>query len=122
MASRKLSAIYDAALAPAGLTLAQYALMRAVKSNQPVSLTDLGRELELERSTVGRNVKVLERLGALALTRGSEDQREAVVMLTESGTTMLEAALPLWQGCQATIRNQLGTGLDETIQALMNVV
>lgn len=59
-ASRRLTAIYDAALAPLGVNLAQFSLLRTIRRTEPVSLTRLGHETELDRSTVGRNVRVLE--------------------------------------------------------------
>ena len=77
-AARKATALYDEALAPAGLNLAQYGLMRRIERAGAVSLTELGRMAELDRSTVGRNVKVLERLLLVRLSP-AKDQREAAV-------------------------------------------
>ena len=91
-ASRKVSSMYDEALAPLGINVAQFSLMRRVAARAPVSLTDLAALLELDRSTVGRNVKVLERHGWVASARG-RDQREAV----------LDAGAPLWKEAQARI-------------------
>jgi DNA-binding MarR family transcriptional regulator len=62
-ATRKVGAVYDNALAPLGINIAQYSLLRLVEHCQPVSFTELGRIAELDRSTVGRNVRVLERMG-----------------------------------------------------------
>ena len=80
-AARKTTALYDSALAPVGINVAQFALLRRIERAQPVSLTELGRLADLDRSTVGRNVKVLERLGLVRLA-SAEDQREAPVTLT----------------------------------------
>ena len=60
-AARKTTALYDF-LEPAGVTLAQYSLLRKIERAGTVSLTKLGRLAELDRSTVGRNVKALEEL------------------------------------------------------------
>ena len=79
-AARKTTALYDAALAPAGVTLAQYSLMRRIERAGTVSLTQLGRLAEFDRSTVGRNVKALEGLGFVRLG-SADDQREAAVVL-----------------------------------------
>ena len=87
-AARKTTALYDAALEPAGLTLAQYSLLRKIERAGTVSLTELGRMADLDRSTVGRNVKVLERLRLVRLTP-AKDQREAAVRLAPAGAKAL---------------------------------
>jgi hypothetical protein len=60
-ASRKATALYDEALAPVDLTSRSSACCGR-SNGGTVFLTALGRLAELERSTVGRNIKVLQRL------------------------------------------------------------
>ncbi len=107
-ASRRLTAIYDEALLPVGVNVAQYSLLQHIGGKGPLSLTELGRLTELDRSTIGRNVKVLQRMG---LVRGADgdDQREAMVRLSPAGDRLLAAALPLWEGAQAKVREVLGS-------------
>jgi DNA-binding MarR family transcriptional regulator len=107
-AARKIGARYDAALAPVGINIAQYSLLRTISRRQPISLTELGRKLELDRSTMGRNVRVIEKMGLVELGRG-EDQREAMVALSDRGHEVLRAAEPLWALCQKEIGQRLGT-------------
>jgi DNA-binding MarR family transcriptional regulator len=107
-ATRRLGAIYDAALAPLGINIAQYSLLRRIRHYQPISLTELGRVAELDRSTVGRNVRVLERANLVTTKSGEKDQREAVVMLADRGAAVLEAAEPVWEQCQRAIEDRLG--------------
>jgi DNA-binding MarR family transcriptional regulator len=112
-ATRRLGAAYDAALAPLGINIAQYGLMSLIQQSEPVSLTDLGRMAELDRSTVGRNVRVLERIGLAKSGRGRVDQREAVVSLTKRGAQMLDEATPIWESCQSELASRLGSaGID----------
>lgn len=106
-ASRKTTAIYDSALAPAGMTLAQYSLMRRIDYAGSLSLTELGRVAELDRSTVGRNVRVLEKLG-LAQATTAEDLREAAISLTPAGAQALTAAESLWGDAQRQVEALLG--------------
>lgn len=120
-ASRRIAAIYDAALEPLGINVAQFSLLRMIERRQPVSLTDLGRLAELDRSTMGRNVRVLERMGLAEVGRG-EDQRESVVRLTVAGADLLARAAPLWEASQRAIEDRLGPerieALDELLQAV----
>lgn len=118
-ATRRVSAIYDAALEPVGVNIAQFSLLRRIVRAEPVTLTELGRMAELDRSTVGRNVRVLERMGLVALGRG-EDQREATVTLTEGGRKVLREGGPLWDQAQNTVEARLGTGTTRDLRALLN--
>ncbi|RYE33504.1 MAG: MarR family transcriptional regulator [Hyphomicrobiales bacterium] len=106
-AARKIGSRYDAALAPVGINIAQYSLLRTIARREPISLTELGRKLELDRSTMGRNVRVIEKMGLVELGRG-EDQREATVALRYRGHEVLRAAEPLWAHCQEEVGQRLG--------------
>jgi len=116
-AARKATALYDEALAPAGVNVAQYSLLRRIERGGLVSLTELGRLSELDRSTIGRNARVLERLG-LARLAAADDKREATVSLTKKGVEALTRARPMWEAAQANIEAALGAGGAETLRAL----
>jgi len=118
-AARKATAFYDATLAPAGLNVAQFALLRRIERAGSPSLTELGRLAELDRSTVGRNVKVLERLG-LVLMANAEDQREAAVALAPAGVEALRRAAPLWEEAQHYVEAALGAEGAEALRTLAN--
>ncbi len=118
-AARKTTALYDAALAPLGINLAQYSLMRRIERAAPLSLTELGRLVELDRSTVGRNVRVLARLKLVRLEAG-EDQREAAVSIAPAGGAMLERAAPLWRKAQHDVESLLGAEGANALRALAN--
>lgn len=102
-----MTALYDEALAPLGLGLAQYSLLRKVERAGPVSLTALARLAELDRSTVGRNVKVLEKSGLLRFDHGA-DLREALVALTDAGRDILDRSAKPWAEAQALVEAKIG--------------
>ena len=106
-ATRRLTAAYDAASQPVGITLGQFSLLRTVSRHGPLSLTDLARRMELDRSTVGRNVRVVERLGLLQ-PAASPDLREAAIALSPEGRRVLAEATPLWAGVQSAVEARLG--------------
>jgi DNA-binding MarR family transcriptional regulator len=118
-AMRRVSAVYDEALAPVGINIAQYSLLRCVEQLQPATLTALGRAQELDRSTIGRNIRVLEKMGLVTLGRG-EDQREAVVALSDAGRDALSRSEPLWEEVQAGFERRLGPEFSETLQATLS--
>lgn len=120
-AARKATAIYDEALSPAGMTIAQFRLLRILERQGPVSLTELGRLAELDRSTIGRNLRLLERMGLVSLARG-RDQREAMASLDAAGKAALATAVPLWAEAQSRIETSLGADAGERLHALLQAL
>ena len=117
-ATRKLTAIYDEAMAPVGINIAQFALLRRIDRAAPLSLTELAQSAELDRSTVGRNVKVLERMGLVASAAGS-DQREATITLTAAGCAVMKDGAPLWDEAQRRIEARLGAARSAQLKTLL---
>lgn len=120
-ASRKLTALYDAALEPAGIGLTQFSMLRNLRREGPCSLTRLAGIVELDRSTLGRNMRVLEKRGLVAMQPG-RDQREATLNLTEAGQAMIDRGLPLWQKTQGSVRNKLGADGVAQLEALLGAL
>ncbi len=92
-AARGVSRHYDEALAGFGVNVAQFSLLRHLQRLDRPSITTLAEAMGLERSTLGRNLRVLEAEGLLALVDG-DDQRNRVVLLTEAGKQLLCDAHP----------------------------
>lgn len=118
-ATRRLGAAYDEVLAPFGINIAQFSLLRMMSRSGPISLTELGKIAELDRSTIGRNVRVIERMGLVETRRGDNDQREALVKLTPHGKQVYDEAALYWENCQRAIESRLG---GEKIKALQDIV
>lgn len=102
-ATRALTAAYDAALAPAGLRVTQFSLLRTLERLGPQPITRLAAEAALDRSTMGRNLDPLERRGLVRVAVGEADGRERVAHLTEAGAAAIEAALPHWRAVQEQV-------------------
>ncbi len=117
-AARKTTVIYDEALAPAGIGLAQFSLLRKIERSGRLSLSELGRLASLDRSTVGRNVKVLRRMGLIEIGLG-DDHREATVTLAEKGRAVLRIGAPLWDAAQRRVELALGDGGVDTLRVLL---
>lgn len=106
-AARALTESYDAALAPSGLTAPQFALMRAIGRLGRPTIGALAEATGLDRSTLGRNLRVLERSGLVAIDPG-RDERTRVVGITGAGRAAVAAALPLWADLQDRVAEALG--------------
>jgi DNA-binding MarR family transcriptional regulator len=105
--SRALTQFYDQMLEPSGIKVTQLSLLRAVRRLDSPNISALADELELDRTTLGRNLAVIERNGLVAVAPG-DDLRERTVSLTAAGEAALAAAAPLWDAAQARIAERLG--------------
>lgn len=104
---RLVSQVFDAALRPVGLKGTQFGLLVAIRAMQPVPLSRLAERIGLDRTTLTRNLALLERAGLVSTSRGS-DQRERILDLTAHGTSVLGGAYPIWKATQARIEERMG--------------
>jgi DNA-binding MarR family transcriptional regulator len=111
-AAQALTSLYDEALAPHGLKVTQFALLSAVKRHGEPNLTRLAVAMGLDRSTLGRNLRVLEGLGLVSLSPG-DDQRDRVVALTADGRERLRAATGAWKKVQEFLSSALGADTEQ---------
>jgi DNA-binding MarR family transcriptional regulator len=70
-------------------------------------LTKLAKLTVTERTTLTRNLTILEKKGFILIEPGS-DRRQRQVTITEQGLEVLTAAIPLWEKAQAHIEKGLG--------------
>jgi DNA-binding MarR family transcriptional regulator len=106
-AALAVTQIYDEALRPSGLKITMFRLLRRISEAGQPTISELARIVDLDRSTLGRNLKVLERLGHVQLA-GGQDERSKIVSLTTRGKTKFEKALPLWTKAQRSMQSWLG--------------
>jgi DNA-binding MarR family transcriptional regulator len=106
-AARAVTQLYDEALRPRGLRSTQFGILGATMALEPVTVTKLAESTVTDRTTLTRNLKLLERRGLLRIRPGN-DRRERAVALTDRGREALAKAYPLWQKAQARIVKGLG--------------
>jgi DNA-binding MarR family transcriptional regulator len=114
-ANRAVTQFYDEMLRPTGIRVTQYSLLTALKIIGPVLVTDLAEKIVMDRTTLSRNLDVMEKQGLVNVAPG-EDRRTRWVTITEPGSAVLLEAYPLWQQAQAKIRESMG---EERLQVLM---
>ena len=108
MAARSLTQMYDAYLAPAGLRATQFSILSAVAFKEPVALGHLAELLVMDRTTLTRNLKPLERHGLVLGERAADDGRRRDLRLSAAGHELLQRALPLWHEAQSRFVDGFG--------------
>lgn len=112
VASRTVIAVYRPVLEPLGLTHPQYLVMLALWGEEPLSVTELSRRLDLDAGTLSRLLKRLEAAGLLRRDRSRTDERSLAVALTEQGRDLRERALDV----PGTVLERLGMDLEELME------
>ncbi|MDD0844267.1 MarR family winged helix-turn-helix transcriptional regulator [Pseudomonas sp. Gutcm_11s] len=118
-ASRCVTRIYDEALADVGLNAAQFSLLRNLQRLQSPSISMLAEAMGLDRSTLGRNLRVVEGMGLVQLGGGA-DQRSREVLLSEAGRQVLERGAALWERAQQEVALRLGADKRAALMLLLD--
>jgi DNA-binding MarR family transcriptional regulator len=107
-AARVITRLYDAALRPSGLGVAQFTLLQALNTAPGMSQKQLASLLEIDSTTLTRTLEPLRRAGWLRSTAG-DDRREVHLALTAAGKRAYRRGLPYWERAQGEFVRALGT-------------
>ncbi len=117
-ASRALTQLYDDAMAPSGLRVTQFSLVRALLRRGPMRITDLAAVALLDRTALSRTLEPLVEQGLVRIAPG-RDARTREVAITRAGKAAYERALPYWEDAQKTVRRKLGEPRIEVLVGLL---
>jgi len=107
-ASRAVTRSFDEAVRPLGIKATQFALLVAVSERSCASTTEHAERLGMERTTMVRNLQLLEKQGYI---KSQLDGLRRIPALTRLGREILMKALPLWRAAQDRLRADLGPNL-----------
>jgi len=107
---RVLTRIYDGAVRDQGVTAAQVSMLVAIELGGPTNAAWVGRRLEIEKSTVSRN---LARLLAAGLVEDADGLR-----VTARGAAMIRTCYPLWKRAQQQAQALLGPDAAKFLSAI----
>ncbi|BBA33072.1 transcriptional regulator, MarR family [Methylocaldum marinum] len=114
-ASRAVTQLYDDTLRPAGIRVTQFSLLVAASLAGPTTVSRLAEIAVMDRTTLTRNLEILEKLDLIEIAPG-KDRRTRVVDITGKGQEALSKALPLWKEAQSRVVNALGESRWRTLQ------
>ncbi|HET9595069.1 MAG TPA: MarR family winged helix-turn-helix transcriptional regulator [Anaeromyxobacteraceae bacterium] len=106
-ATRAVSGLFDEAMRPTGLRISQLGVLVALALAEEATVSRLAALLDLDRTTMTRNLAPLERQGLVASGAG-DDARNRHLRLTEKGSEKLARALTVWGRVQQRVVAGLG--------------
>ncbi|HEV7393379.1 MAG TPA: MarR family winged helix-turn-helix transcriptional regulator [Burkholderiales bacterium] len=115
-----MTQLYDACLAPFGLTVNQFSILSRLRRTGPRSINTLAREMLVDRTTLGRNVRPLEREGLLELAPDEADKRSWALTLTPAGVKRVETAREGWKKAQQRFEQAYGAERAADLRRLLN--
>lgn len=123
-ASRVLARVYDDALREIGLEMSQVPVLAAVaiSGERGLKVTEVARALVMDRTSVTRAIRPLEKAGLLRVARSPDDARSKIVMLTRAGERTLRDAYPRWKRTTRRIREVLGATRVDALRAELSAL
>jgi DNA-binding MarR family transcriptional regulator len=98
-AARHISQIYDSHLSAEGLKTQQYSILAKLNRLGPMSINELAKLMVMDRTTLGRAIRPLERDKLLTI-EADEDARRRKLKLTSAGEKRLKSAAERWRDAQ----------------------
>jgi DNA-binding MarR family transcriptional regulator len=121
-AARHVTQFYDAFLLPAGLRTTQFSILAKLRRLGPMAIKALAAEMIMDRTTLGRNIRPLQRQGLIAVAPGLTDRRRKEVRLTDAGRERLRAAIAGWNEAQNRFDTVFGAKRAADLRELLHIV
>jgi DNA-binding MarR family transcriptional regulator len=120
-ASRRLSQLYDSALAPTGLKSTQYSVLSEISrwTETPPTVRQLADALVMDRSTLGHNLRPLERDQLVSMAGVETDRRRRHVVLTQKGVATFAEAKKLWRTAQNHFEKTFGATQSAELRGIL---
>jgi len=99
-AARHVTQFYDGYLAAAGLRATQFSILVRLRRLGPTTINALAEQMVMDRTTLGRNIKPLEREGLIVTRTGEKDRRSKEMHLMPAGAARVRAGVKAWAAAQ----------------------
>ena len=105
-ASRRITQLYDQALAPSELKITQRAILAQIGRSQPATMGALADELVMDPGGLAHTLKPLVRDGLVCIDTNPQDRRNRLIRLTAAGKARLEQSDTLWKIADRSFEKQ----------------
>lgn len=120
-ASQAITEVYNDFLLPSNLKISQFSLLKHINQLGPVSVSDLAVIIRLDRTTLVRNLKPLERSGFVE-DISTETARNRQLRLTDKGIQIYKHTEELWKKAQGFLEDYLGRDNIDTLTVLLSKI
>lgn len=120
-ASQAITEVYDEFLSPSNLKIGQFSLLKHIEQLEPVSVSELAVVIRLDRTTLVRNLKPLEKSGFVE-DISTEGARNRQLRLTDKGMETYKYAEELWKKAQSFLEEYLGRDNIDTFTTLLSKI
>lgn len=114
--NRAVTNIYDDALRPLGMKISQMNILVAAERLGKARPGQIGRILDLEASTLSRNLERMRRRRWIEALEDESDARSQPFQLTAEGKRLLADAYPAWRLAQERAASLLGEAATEALR------
>ena len=116
--SRIVTRVYDDAMRSHKITASQFTLLTQLAQTDGITAAEIGLELDIEKSTLSRNLKRLLALGHIIMDPPA-GRRGRGLHLTPRGQSVIRDAYPVWQAAQRRATEVMGKEGRETLDVLL---
>jgi DNA-binding MarR family transcriptional regulator len=120
-AARALARAFDRQLRPLGIRATQFSILTMLLLRRPLTIGELAEFLGIDRTTLTRNLALVESKGWVDIRPGN-DARSRVVAATQKGRAAVMAAMPAWRKAQQGASAAIGRGGVDALHALARSV
>jgi hypothetical protein len=85
-------------------------------------MSRLAQAVLMDRTTLTRSIRPLERAGLLRVARSPEDARTKIVVVTRTGERMIESIFPVWERVLKQIKKSVGAEMLTELHARLDQV
>lgn len=107
------------------LTLSGYRVMRIVSIFDEITVSELGRQMHVDRALISRTAAALVKQGYIDFREDAANKRKKLICLTNAGTALINQLAPRFEERRAALERAIGEtalkGLWEAIEAISSI-
>lgn len=120
-AANHISKVYDHELSVLDIKITQYSVLKNIQALGNPSVNELSKKLDLERTTVLRNLDKLRKMDLISYKK-NDLYKVKVISLTVNGRKKLNDAKVIWEKTQQKFLNAFGLNNKNQFDLLMNKI
>lgn len=115
-ATRRLSRLYDTAVASSGLKTTQAAILAEIHRSQPCPVGELAEKLVMDAGALAHTLKPLERDGFVTVATDGRDRRTRLISLTPAGRDKMDETQALLAEAHRGFETAFGAGGSQALR------